>query len=74
MTRRETSVRVRAELFGIIFKSITTFFILLYDSKSDLGLVAFATGQLSYSLAIIAAYLFHFGSTPMFPKWTTSSK
>ena len=71
MTRLETSIRVRAE--GI--KSVTTFIILLYDSRSNQGtlaLVAFAMGQLFYSLAMVSAYLLHFGPAALLPKFTSS--
>lgn len=77
MTRLKTSVRVRAEGLGITIKSIITFLILFYDSKSDQGtlaLVAFAVGQLSYSLAMMVAYICYFGPKVMFPRIVTASK
>src|SRR5258705_327179 len=77
MTRLKTSVRVRAEGLGITLKSIMTFLILLYDSKCDQGalaLIAFAMGQLFYSLAMIVAYIFYFGPSVMLPKISTSPR
>jgi oligosaccharide translocation protein RFT1 len=77
MTRLKMSVRVRAEGLGITLKSITTFLILLYDSKSnqgDLALVAFAIGQLHYGLAMMVAYMYYLGPTVMFPRIVTTSK
>lgn len=75
MTRLETTVRVRAEGLGIAVKSVTTFIILLYDSRSNQGtlaLVAFALGQMFYSLALVLAYLLHFGPTALSPKFASS--
>jgi len=77
MTRLKTSVRVRAEGLGIILKNITTFLILFHDSKNDQGdlaLVAFAMGQLIYSLAMIVAYMYYFGPTVIFPDIRKPSK
>ncbi len=76
MTRLKTSVRVRAEGLGITLKNITTFLILFHDSKNDQGdlaLIAFAMGQLIYSLAMIVAYTYYFGPTVIFPEIRKSS-
>ncbi|KAF8154062.1 Rft protein-domain-containing protein [Crassisporium funariophilum] len=67
----KTGVRVRAEGLGITSKSLTTFLILFYDAtygQDDLALVAFATGQLVYSVVMFATYVAHFGSQHMRPK------
>jgi len=77
MTRLKTSVRVRAEGLGITLKNITTFLILFYDSKNakgDLALVAFAMGQLFYSLGMIVTYMYYFGPAVIVPKIGKSSK
>ncbi|KAF8966969.1 Rft protein-domain-containing protein [Flammula alnicola] len=71
MVELKTGVRVRSEGLGITSKSITTFLILLYDSKKgrgDLALVAFAFGQLMYSLVMFATYIAYLGAGYMRPK------
>ncbi|KAF8966965.1 Rft protein-domain-containing protein [Flammula alnicola] len=71
MVELKTGVRVRSEGLGITSKSITTFLILLYDSKKgrgDLALVAFAFGQLMYSLVMFATYIVYLGAGYMRPK------
>ena len=68
-----TDVRVRAEGLGIIIKTITTYLILLYDSKSrnsgELALMAFALGQLAYSATVFWVYKLRFPETSL---WLTS--
>jgi len=67
--------RVRAEGLGITIKSLATFLILLFDSKvgnGNLALIAFAVGQLLYSVAVLMTYLFYFGLTTMHPNLSTS--
>lgn len=61
-----TGVRVRAEGMGIMSKTATTCFVLWYDSRrgahsGELGLVAFAAGQLAYGFFLFATYFSHFG-------------
>jgi len=76
MVNLKTSVRVRAEGLGITIKSITTFLILLYDTKfgeGNLSLLAFAFGQLLYSTTMFAKYLTYFGSRAMQPKLSSLS-
>lgn len=67
----KTHIRVRAEGMGIASKTLVTYLVLLYDSKAklngDLALLAFALGQLSYSLLLLAVYLSHYGFTALFP-------
>ncbi|CAA7261928.1 unnamed protein product [Cyclocybe aegerita] len=77
MTSLKTGVRVRAEGLGITFKSVTTFLVLLYDSRwgsGDLALLAFALGQLVYSAVMFGAYLLYLGSEYVRPKSPSSSK
>jgi oligosaccharide translocation protein RFT1 len=76
MVSLKTTVRVRAEGLGITIKSITTFLILLYDTKfgqGNLSLLAFAFGQLLYSTTMFAKYLTYFGLKAMQPKLSSVS-
>ncbi|KAF9451311.1 RTF domain-containing protein [Macrolepiota fuliginosa MF-IS2] len=66
MVRLKTNVRVRAEGAGITAKSVVTFLVLLYDvrrggGEGRLALLAFAVGQLAYSLVCLGVYLGYFG-------------
>ncbi|KAJ7168323.1 Rft protein-domain-containing protein [Mycena crocata] len=65
MAETKTHVRVRAEGTGVVCKTLVTFLVLLYDWKEDmdgaLALMAFAMGQLSYSLCLLCVYLSHYG-------------
>ncbi|KIM40692.1 hypothetical protein M413DRAFT_72866 [Hebeloma cylindrosporum] len=64
MVDLKTNVRVRAEGLGITAKSILTFLILLYDSRAgtgDFALVAFAVGQMAYSIVMFLTYTVSFG-------------
>ncbi|KAH6904536.1 RTF domain-containing protein [Coprinopsis sp. MPI-PUGE-AT-0042] len=59
MTQLKTDVRVRAEGLGITFKSLTTFLILVYDTRLGTGslpLIAFAAGQVVYSVVVFSYY------------------
>jgi oligosaccharide translocation protein RFT1 len=59
MTQLKTDVRVRAEGLGITCKSMTTFLILVYDTRwgnGSLPLIAFAAGQVVYSIAVFGYY------------------
>ncbi|KAJ6606401.1 Rft-1-domain-containing protein, partial [Mycena vulgaris] len=71
MAESKTHVRVRAEGTGVMFKTFVTFLVLLYDSKAEmdgaLALMAFAMGQLSYSLCLLLMYLSHYGFSALFP-------
>lgn len=71
MGQLHTDVRVRAEGLGIIFKTITTYLILLYDSNSrhpgELALIAFALGQLAYSASVFLAYKLRFPEANLWP-------
>ncbi|KAG9318302.1 Rft-1-domain-containing protein [Chiua virens] len=66
-----TNVRVRAEGFGIILKTVTTYLALLYDSNSqypgELALMAFAFGQLAYSAAVFGVYRSQFPALNIWP-------
>ncbi|KAJ7460938.1 Rft protein-domain-containing protein [Mycena galericulata] len=78
MAEMKTHIRVRAEGMGITLKTLVTFLVLLYDSKAgmdgDLALMAFAMGQLSYSLCLLLVYLSHYGFSALFPvsSWTSA--
>lgn len=73
-----TGVRVRAEGVAITSKTATTCFVLWYDSRmsahsGELGLVAFATGQLAYGVFLCATYLSHFRGMSWRPTHIASS-
>ncbi|KAJ6500598.1 Rft protein-domain-containing protein [Mycena sanguinolenta] len=67
----KTHIRVRAEGMGITTKTLVTYLVLLYDFKTemagDLALIAFAVGQLAYSLILLVVYLSHYGFPALFP-------
>ncbi|KAJ6582822.1 Rft protein-domain-containing protein [Mycena sp. CBHHK59/15] len=71
MAEMKTHVRVRAEGTGVMCKTFVTFLVLLYDSKrgmdGELALMAFALGQLSYSLCLLLVYVSHYGLSSLFP-------
>ncbi|KAH7889871.1 Rft protein-domain-containing protein [Phlebopus sp. FC_14] len=67
-----TGIRVRAEGAGISTKTLVTYAILLYERKSlsgsgPLALIAFALGQLSYSIVVFIIYLLHMPKSPIWP-------
>ncbi|KAF7353695.1 hypothetical protein MVEN_01054400 [Mycena venus] len=74
MAEMKTHIRVRAEGMGITAKTLATYLVLLYDFKAnmdgDLALLAFAMGQLSYSLVVLVIYLSHYGFSALFPSAT----
>lgn len=75
MVDLKTNVRVHAEGLGITAKSILTFLILLYDSREgsgDFALVAFAMGQLAYSVVMFFTYTVSFGWGVIQPKKPSS--
>ncbi|KAJ3772885.1 Rft protein-domain-containing protein [Lentinula raphanica] len=60
MVNLKTHLRVRAEGVAITAKTLTTFFVLVYDASrghGDLALLAFAFGQLSYGASLFFMYL-----------------
>ncbi|KAJ7090353.1 Rft protein-domain-containing protein [Mycena belliarum] len=71
MAESKTHIRVRAEGLGVMSKTLVTFIVLLYDSKAEmdgfLALMAFAMGQLSYSLCLLLVYLWHYGFSALLP-------
>lgn len=77
MAELKTGVRVRAEGLGITSKSLTTFLLLFYNTirgkDDDLALVAFAAGQLIYSVVMFFAYTAHIGDQHMWPKRPSAS-
>ncbi|KAJ7611578.1 Rft protein-domain-containing protein [Roridomyces roridus] len=77
MSESKTHVRVRAEGMGVVFKTLSTFLVLLYDSRANmngaLALMAFAAGQLSYSLCLMLVYLSEYGFSALFPSSTVSA-
>jgi len=77
MVDLKTNVRIRAEGFGITAKSILTFLILLNDSRQgsgDFALVAFAVGQLAYSVVMFLTYVASFGWGAVRPKKPSSPR
>jgi oligosaccharide translocation protein RFT1 len=61
MRQLQTDVRVRAEMLGVTSKAVVTLLVLFYDSRSfahpgEYALVAFALGQLAYSIVLIWVY------------------
>jgi oligosaccharide translocation protein RFT1 len=77
MAELKTGVRVRAEGLGITIKSLTTFLLLFYNTRrgedDDLALVAFAAGQLIYSVVMFFVYTVHIGDQYMWPKAPSAS-
>ncbi|KAJ7221716.1 Rft-1-domain-containing protein [Mycena pura] len=71
MAEMKTHLRVRAEGTGVIFKTLVTVLVLLYDTKmrmdGTLALMAFAAGQLSYSLCLWVVYVWHYGLSALLP-------
>ncbi|KAJ6546967.1 Rft protein-domain-containing protein [Mycena capillaripes] len=71
MSEMKTHIRVRGEGMGVVSKTLVTFLVLFYDSKADmdgaLALLAFALGQLSYSLCLHVVYLSHYSFSALFP-------
>ncbi|KAF8797724.1 RTF domain-containing protein [Phlegmacium glaucopus] len=69
MADLKTGIRVRAEGLGITSKSLTTFLLLVYNTSrakgEDLALIAFAAGQLMYSMVMFLVYISHFGDQHM---------
>jgi hypothetical protein len=72
MAQLRTGVRVRAEGFGLTGKSILAVAVLVYDEKrlggeGDLGLLAFAVGQLMYASCVLATYSSYYGVMSFWP-------
>lgn len=64
--RLDSSLRVRAEGLAVVVRSIVTVGTLAYDARASKGsgtlsLLAFALGQLAYSLALLAVYWKKYG-------------
>ncbi|KAF8628585.1 hypothetical protein AX17_005981 [Amanita inopinata Kibby_2008] len=80
MSELRTGVRVKAEGLGITTKTIVTFIVLYYDSRQrssgDLALLAFALGQLSYSICVLVKYVDYYGIQLLRPHrpFTTKDK
>ncbi|PFH48862.1 hypothetical protein AMATHDRAFT_64553 [Amanita thiersii Skay4041] len=72
MSELRTDVRVKAEGLGVTVKTVLTFLVLYYDSRhpsgGDVALLAFALGQLSYSVCVVAKYIAHYGARHLVPK------
>lgn len=73
MVELKTTIRVRAEGSGITAKSVTTLLVLLYDARQGdeqgtLALLAFAIGQLAYSLTCLVVYLSYLGVKTLKPQ------
>ncbi|KAF8645628.1 hypothetical protein AX16_007710 [Volvariella volvacea WC 439] len=65
MAELRTNTRVRAEGLGMMCKAVITVLILLWDNqkggKGDMALLAFAAGQIMYSLVLLAVYSRQYG-------------
>jgi oligosaccharide translocation protein RFT1 len=73
MSEMQTGVRIRAEGVALIGKPVCTFLVLFYDSRvrsreTQLGLMAFAMGQLTYGILMFGMYLAHYGKVLLWPK------
>ncbi|KAJ7590923.1 Rft-1-domain-containing protein [Mycena floridula] len=72
MTFLETHVRVRAEGLGVMVKTVVTFLVLLYDTRShtetSLALLSFAAGQLTYATTVLGMYTWYYGPPRVWPK------
>lgn len=76
MSGLQTNVRLRAEGAAVVGKTIVTFLVMFYDPHRDdplrhRALVAFALGQVFFSVCVLGIYLYHFGVSylvPQFPK------
>jgi oligosaccharide translocation protein RFT1 len=69
MVKLKTNVRVRAEGSGITAKSLVTFLVLVVDGgRGRLALLAFAVGQLGYSVVCLGVYLGYLGGEILRPK------
>ncbi|KAG0706405.1 Rft protein-domain-containing protein [Suillus ampliporus] len=66
-----TGARVRAEGLGITCKTLVTYLVLLYDStrpeSGEFALVAFALGQLAYSVVVFCSYVYQMGYPTFWP-------
>lgn len=72
MSELKTNVRVRAEGTGVVCRTLVTLAVFVYEgmtetAEGELALLAFAIGQLSYSLCVLLVYLKHFGGHSLFP-------
>ena len=69
----QTGVRVRSEGVGITGKALVTALVLWVDSctmwgSGRLALLAFAGGQLTYGVLVLAMYVSHFGIGSYWPR------
>ena len=73
MSELRTDIRVKAEGLGVTTKTVTTFLILHYASRrrpaGNLALLAFALGQLSYSVCLLAKYINAYGIKLLVPQF-----
>ncbi|KAF9018130.1 Rft-1-domain-containing protein [Hymenopellis radicata] len=74
MAGLQTKIRLRAEGAAVIGKSILTFLVMFYDPHKDdprkhRALVAFALGQVFYSVCVLVIYLYHFGISSLVPRF-----
>lgn len=64
MSELRTSIRLKAEGLGITFKTLLVFGLLVFDSQpghESFALLAFAAGQLTYSLVVLTVYIGEYG-------------
>ena len=73
MAGLQTKIRLRAEGVAVVGKSMITFLVMYTDPYKDdpqkhRALVAFALGQVFYSVCVQVFFLYHFGTAYLFPK------
>lgn len=73
MVELQTGIRARAEGMGITTKTLTTFSVLLFDSRrsqsgGEFALLAFASGQLLYASTVYGVYLAHYRDVQLLPR------
>ncbi|KAF9028163.1 Rft-1-domain-containing protein [Hymenopellis radicata] len=78
MAGLQTKIRLRAEGAAVIGKSILTFLVMFYDPHKDdprkhRALVAFALGQVFYSICVLVIYVYHFGISSLVPRFPKSN-
>ncbi|KAM6504019.1 Rft-1 domain containing protein [Amanita muscaria] len=78
MFELRTDIRVRAEGLGVTMKTIVTFLVLYHDSRQGtsgaLALLAFALGQLSYSVSLVTKYVTVYGIRSLLPRPPSATK
>ena len=79
MTGLDTKIRLRAEGAAVAGKSIVTFLVMFLDPhrddpKKQWALLAFAVGQVFFSICVLGVYLRHFCLSYLKPSFTREVK